>query len=54
AEGVEEQAQLDWLRAHGCDEVQGFLLARPMCAADLELLLTGIASASVTSVVERK
>jgi len=44
AEGVEEQAQLDWLRAQGCDEVQGFLLARPMCAADLELLLSGIAA----------
>jgi len=43
AEGVEERAQLDWLRARGCDEVQGFLLARPMCAADLELLLAGIA-----------
>lgn len=48
AEGVEEQGQLDWLRAHGCDEVQGFLLARPMCAADLELLLAGIASSPAT------
>jgi len=48
AEGVEEQAQLDWLRAQGCDEVQGFLLARPMCAADLELLLAGIAAAPDT------
>lgn len=30
AEGVETTAQLDWLRQRGCDEVQGFLLARPM------------------------
>jgi diguanylate cyclase (GGDEF)-like protein len=44
AEGVDEQGQLDWLRARGCDEVQGFLLARPMPAADLELLLAGIGS----------
>lgn len=35
AEGVENDAQLEWLRAAGCDYVQGFLLGRPMPAADL-------------------
>ena len=30
AEGVETQAQLDWLHRHHCDQVQGYLLARPM------------------------
>ena len=30
AEGVETQEQFDWLRDRACDEVQGFLLARPM------------------------
>lgn len=30
AEGVETQAQYDMVRALGCEEVQGFLLARPM------------------------
>ncbi|MEO7251059.1 MAG: EAL domain-containing protein [Arenimonas sp.] len=29
AEGVETPAQLEWLRAHGCDQVQGYLLSRP-------------------------
>ena len=34
AEGVETQAQLDFLRAHDCDEMQGYLFARPMSADD--------------------
>lgn len=34
AEGVENQAQLDFLRAHACDSVQGYYHARPMPAAD--------------------
>ncbi|MGO3405957.1 EAL domain-containing protein [Marinomonas sp.] len=29
AEGVETQAQFDWLKNHGCDLYQGFLLGRP-------------------------
>jgi diguanylate cyclase (GGDEF)-like protein/PAS domain S-box-containing protein len=29
AEGVECRRQLDWLRARGCNEVQGFLLGHP-------------------------
>ncbi|RRV09605.1 EAL domain-containing protein [Pseudomonas sp. v388] len=30
AEGVENQDQLAFLRAHGCDEVQGYLISRPV------------------------
>jgi len=30
AEGVERQAQFDWLVAHGCDQVQGYGLDLPM------------------------
>jgi diguanylate cyclase (GGDEF)-like protein/PAS domain S-box-containing protein len=30
AEGVETQAQLDFLREHDCDEIQGFWLAQPL------------------------
>jgi diguanylate cyclase (GGDEF)-like protein len=36
AEGIERSGQLEWLRARGCDEVQGFLLSRPLSAHDLE------------------
>jgi EAL domain-containing protein (putative c-di-GMP-specific phosphodiesterase class I) len=33
AEGVETLAQLEFLRAHGCDLLQGFAIARPLPAA---------------------
>jgi len=36
AEGVERPGQLEWLRARGCHEVQGFLLAGPLTPAELE------------------
>lgn len=36
AEGVENDAQLAFLRAHHCDEMQGFHLGRAMPAKDLE------------------
>ncbi|MBM3485596.1 MAG: EAL domain-containing protein [Alphaproteobacteria bacterium] len=32
AEGVENRRQLAFLREHGCDVIQGFLLCRPMSA----------------------
>ena len=35
AEGVETEAQLDFLRDHHCDFVQGFYYAKPMPAAQL-------------------
>jgi diguanylate cyclase (GGDEF)-like protein/PAS domain S-box-containing protein len=39
AEGVENRQQYEFLRAHGCDRVQGYLFSRPVGAADLEALL---------------
>ena len=41
AEGVETQEQLQLLQAMGCDEVQGFLIARPMPAEQAVRLLDG-------------
>ena len=38
AEGVETASQLEWLRAHACDEIQGFLYSRPLSADDLARL----------------
>ena len=39
AEGVEQQAALELLRAMGCDLAQGYLIARPMPLADLAAYL---------------
>ncbi|MFJ4144191.1 EAL domain-containing protein [Pseudomonas sp. NPDC089734] len=33
AEGVENRKQLEFLKAHGCDEVQGYLISRPVEAS---------------------
>jgi diguanylate cyclase (GGDEF)-like protein len=39
AEGVETQAQLEFLAALGCDEIQGYLFSHPRVAVDIEDLL---------------
>ena len=39
AEGVETMDQLDWLRAEGCNQVQGFLFSAARPAAEIEQLL---------------
>ncbi|OIQ69443.1 putative cyclic-di-GMP phosphodiesterase AdrB [mine drainage metagenome] len=39
AEGVESQAQADFLAQLGCHAYQGYLFARPMPVADFETLV---------------
>jgi diguanylate cyclase (GGDEF)-like protein/PAS domain S-box-containing protein len=39
AEGVEIEEHLDFLRAEGCEELQGYLFCRPLPAASFENLL---------------
>ncbi len=36
AEGVETQEQYDWLRSEGCDQVQGYLISRPVPSTRFE------------------
>jgi diguanylate cyclase (GGDEF)-like protein/PAS domain S-box-containing protein len=39
AEGVETEAQLDFLRAHGCDEMQGYYFSRPLPIDEISRML---------------
>jgi EAL domain-containing protein (putative c-di-GMP-specific phosphodiesterase class I) len=41
AEGIERRGQLEWLRHSGCDEGQGYLLARPAAADAIDQWLHG-------------
>jgi EAL domain-containing protein (putative c-di-GMP-specific phosphodiesterase class I) len=41
AEGIEDVAAYAWLREIGCDHAQGYLIGKPMPAAELERRLDG-------------
>jgi len=38
AEGVEDQTQLNFLLAHGCQVFQGYLFSKPQIAKEIEQL----------------
>ena len=38
AEGVDSEIQFDWLSRHGCKQMQGFLFAPGLAAADMPAL----------------
>ncbi len=48
AEGVETIEQRDFLKTHGCDEVQGYLYARPMSVEAATALLVQRTTATET------
>jgi EAL domain-containing protein (putative c-di-GMP-specific phosphodiesterase class I) len=47
AEGIEEQAQLDFLRKQKCDEAQGFLLSKPLNAVEARKFLMELQDATM-------
>jgi diguanylate cyclase len=51
-EGIETQAQLDFLRDTGCDCMQGFLLGRPMPIAEIQHLLSSAQNAASNAKTE--
>ena len=48
-EGVEDTAQLDFLRRHGCPLAQGFLLSRPAEPGAVAAMLTASSALAVAS-----
>ncbi|MEQ9519257.1 MAG: EAL domain-containing protein [Parvibaculum sp.] len=54
AEGVETEAQAEFMTAIGCDELQGFLLAKPLSSADFEKLMRADAEANIAASVPQK
>ena len=54
AEGVETAEQLDFLRANGCDEMQGYHFSRPLPEDQLLRMLQGISASDVLAGQNRK
>jgi EAL domain-containing protein (putative c-di-GMP-specific phosphodiesterase class I) len=57
AQGVEKAPQLEYLRAHQCDQLQGYLFSLPLPVPALELLLlarTRLTTPGVETVVPRR
>ena len=49
AEGIEHEDQREYLLARGCREGQGYLFGRPMCAADMEVMIAAMAAKSAVT-----
>jgi EAL domain-containing protein (putative c-di-GMP-specific phosphodiesterase class I) len=49
AEGVETEEQLERVRSEGCSEAQGFLISRPLPAADVHTLLSTLDTRGISA-----
>ena len=54
AEGVETEEQLEFLRRHGCNQIQGFLCSKPLSVHDFAAMLNNIAGTATDSDIEDK
>jgi diguanylate cyclase (GGDEF)-like protein len=54
AEGIEEHAQLEVLRSHGCDLGQGFLFSRPLEVDAIDELLRARARAAFSAAARKR
>jgi diguanylate cyclase (GGDEF)-like protein len=54
AEGVEDAAQLAYLRSVGCDRAQGYLWAKPLSAEKLEIFLATVRPTAVVLPEDRE
>jgi EAL domain-containing protein (putative c-di-GMP-specific phosphodiesterase class I) len=49
AEGVEDEAQISFLRSHQCDEIQGYYFSKPLPADKVADKLRGAAMHSLSA-----
>jgi len=52
AEGVETMEQLEFLRSHGCNHIQGFVYSRPLSSTQFFALLQKIGQSGAANVLE--
>jgi len=52
AEGVEDKHQMEWLRARGCDQAQGYYYSQPISASQMEQHLVNGRFVSQANVVQ--
>ncbi len=54
AEGVESEEQLEFLRRHGCNQIQGYLCSKPLSADDFAAMLNEIDGSATDGQIEDK